>query len=199
MNYTELHLHDHYSALDGLNTPVEYMARAKEIGMTHLAQTNHGTLAGHREFQKAALEAGIVPILGVEGYISETDRFDRRAKAKRQDGTNVYNHIILLAQDEKGLRNLNKMNELAWSEGFYHKPRIDMELLEEYNEGLIITSGCLSGLISKAIERDDMQAAINHAKNLYRIAPGRFYIEVQGRRVTATTRVRKTCGLRKLY
>lgn len=156
------------------------MVRAKEIGMTHLAQTNHGTLAGHREFQKAALDAGIIPILGVEGYISETDRFDRRAKAKRQDGTNVYNHIILLAQDEAGLRNLTKMNELAWTEGFYHKPRIDLELLEAHSEGIVITSGCLSGLLSKAIERGDMQAAINHAKNLSRIAPGRFYIEVQG-------------------
>jgi DNA polymerase-3 subunit alpha len=180
LSYTELHAHDHYSALDGLNTPAEYMKRAKEIGMTHLAQTNHGTLAGHREFQKAALDAGIVPILGVEGYISETDRFDRRAKAKRQDGTNVYNHIILLAQNETGLHNLNKLNERAWTEGFYHKPRMDMELLEEYSDGLIITSACLSGLISKAIERDDMQAAIDHAKNLSRIAPGRFYIEVQG-------------------
>lgn len=180
MNYTELHLHDHYSALDGLNTPKEYMKRAKEIGMTHLAQTNHGTLAGHREFQEAAKEAGIVPILGVEGYISETDRFDRRAKAKRQDGTNVYNHIILLAQDDAGLKTLNKLNELAWTEGFYHKPRIDLELLEAHNDGLIITSGCLSGLLAKAIERGDMQAAINHAKNLSRIAPGRFYIEVQG-------------------
>jgi DNA polymerase-3 subunit alpha len=180
LNYTELHLHDHHSALDGLNTPAEYMKRAKEIGMTHLAQTNHGTLAGHREFQSAAKEAGIIPILGVEGYISETDRFDRRAKAKRQDGTNVYNHIILLAQDEAGLQNLNKLNELAWTEGFYHKPRFDMELLEEHSNGLIILSGCLSGLLSKAIERGDMQAAIDHAKNLSRIAPGRFYIEVQG-------------------
>jgi len=179
-NYVELHCHTHYSALDGLNTPAEYMKRCKEIGMTHLAMTDHGTLAGHREFQKAAKEAGIVPILGVEGYISETDRFDRRAKAKRQDGTNIYNHIILLAQNDTGLTNLNKMNELAWTEGFYHKPRIDYELLEEYSDGLIITSGCLSGLIAKAIERDDMQAAINHAKKLSAIAPGRFYIEVQG-------------------
>jgi len=178
--YVELHVHDHYSALDGLNTAAEYMIRAKEIGMTHLAQTNHGTLAGHREFQEAADKAGIIPILGVEGYISETDRFDRRAKAKRSDGTNVYNHIILLAQNETGLTNLMKMNELAWSEGFYHKPRIDMDLLEEYNEGLVITSGCLSGLLAKAIERGDMQTAIDHAKNLYRIAPGRLYIEVQG-------------------
>src|SRR3712207_6016375 len=96
-DYVELHAHTHYSALDGLNTPAEYMARAKEVGMIHMAITDHGTLAGHREFQRAAKDAGIVPILGVEGYITD-DRFDRRSTAKRQDGTSVYNHIIILAQ-----------------------------------------------------------------------------------------------------
>lgn len=179
-DYVELHLHDHYSALDGLNTPEEYMKRASEIGMTHLAQTNHGTLAGHREFQLAAQKANIVPILGLEGYISETDRFDRRTTAKRQDGTNVYNHIILLSQDETGLKNLNKLSELAWSEGFYNKPRFDFELLEAYSDGLIILSGCLSGLLAKAILNGDTDKAIEHAKHLDRIAPGRFYIELQG-------------------
>jgi DNA polymerase III subunit alpha len=180
MNYVELHLHDHYSSLDGLNTPAEYMTRAKEIGMTHLAQTNHGTLMGHREFQEEAKKAGVVPILGVEGYISETDRFDRRTAAKRQDGTNVYNHIILLAQDGAGLKNLNKLNEIAWGEGFYYKPRFDFEVLEEYGDGLVILSGCLSGLLSKAILRGDTPKAIEYAKRLAAIAPDRFYIELQG-------------------
>jgi DNA polymerase-3 subunit alpha len=180
MNYVELHLHDHYSALDGLNTPEEYMRRAKEIGMTHLAQTNHGTLAGHREFQKAAKDAGIVPILGVEAYISETDRFDKRGKAARSDGTQVYNHIILLAQNEAGLRNLNKLNEIAWAEGFYHKPRIDFDCLAEYSDDLIITSGCLNSIICKAIEAGDVDKAFATAKRLHDIAPGRFYIELQG-------------------
>jgi DNA polymerase-3 subunit alpha len=180
MNYTELHLHDHYSALDGLNTPDEYMKRAKEIGMTHLAQTNHGTGAGWRDHQTAAKNNGIVPILGLEAYISETDRFDKRAKASRKDGTQVYNHIILLAQNEAGLGNLMKLNEIAWAEGFYHKPRIDFEVLGEYADDLIILSGCLNSIICKSLEAGDDQKAFATAKRLNDIAPGRFYIELQG-------------------
>lgn len=179
MNYTELHLHDYYSTLDGLNSPEEYMVRAKELGMTHLAQTNHGTLMGHREFQKAAKSAGIQPILGVEAYISSTDRFDRRSNAKRTDGTNAYNHIILLAQNETGLQSLYRLNEIAWSEGFYSKPRIDMDALEEHNEGLIVLSGCLNGLICKAIERGDWEGANKVAHRLKSILGDRFFIEVQ--------------------
>lgn len=178
-DYVELHLHDHFSSLDGLNTPEEYMKRAKEIGMTHLAQTNHGTLAGHRKFQKAAKEAGITPILGVEAYITD-DRFDRRSTSKRQDGTSVYNHIILLAKNENGLANLNKLNELAFTEGFYFKPRMDFQLLEQYAEDLIITSACMGGLLSKALEREDQDKAEKYAKRLSEIAPERFYIELQG-------------------
>ncbi len=178
--YTELHLHDYYSTLDGLNSPEEYMKRAAEIGMTHLAQTNHGTLSGHREFQRAAKDAGIVPILGVEAYISPTDRFDRRSKAKRSDGTSVYNHLIVLAQNEEGLATLNRLNQLAWEEGFYNKPRIDLELLEEHNKGLIVLSGCLNGLLCKAIERGDMNEANKVAHRLKTMLPGRFYIEIQG-------------------
>lgn len=177
--YTELHLHDYYSTLDGLNSPAEYMARAKELGMTHLPQTNHGTLLGHREFQKAAMDAGIIPILGVEAYISPTDRYDRRSKAKRDDGTNAYNHLIILAQDETGLRTLNKLNEIAWTEGFYNKPRIDMDALEEHNEGLIVLSGCLNGLICKALERENMDEAASIASKFKSILGDRFFIEVQ--------------------
>lgn len=180
MLYHELHLHDHYSALDGVPKPVEYMERAKELGMTHLAQTNHGTLSGHRDFQRAAKEAGIIPILGVEGYISSTDRFDRRAKNKREDGTQTFNHIGLLAMNENGLRNLNSMMREAWTGGFYHKPRIDMELLEEHNEDIIVLSGCLNGLMAKALEQGDYDRALNTAKHLHSIFDDRFFIEIQG-------------------
>lgn len=179
MAYTELHLHDYYSTLDGLNSPEEYMKRAKELGMTHLAQTNHGTLGGHREFQKAAKDAGIVPILGVEAYISPTDRFDRRGKAKRADGTNAYNHLIVLAQDERGLKTLNKLNEIAWVEGFYNKPRIDMDALEEHNEGLIVLSGCLNSMVCKAIEAGNMDEAIKISERFKSILGDRFFMEVQ--------------------
>jgi DNA polymerase-3 subunit alpha len=179
-DYTELHLHDHFSTLDGLNTPDEYMKRAKELGMTHLAQTNHGTLAGHRDFQRAAKSAGIVPILGVEAYISATDRFDKRSKANRDDDTSIYNHIILLAQNETGIKNLNLMSEKAWTEGFYSKPRIDTELLFEYNEGIIVLSGCMNGLISRAIENGDLFYAEQIARQYKDVLGDRFYIEVQG-------------------
>lgn len=188
MTHTELHLHDYYSTLDGLNSPEEYMLRAKELGMTHLAQTNHGTLLGHREFQKAANSAGIVPILGVEAYISPTDRFDRRAKAKRTDGTNVYNHLIILAQNQTGIKTLQTLNEKAWIEGFYNKPRIDMELLEEHNEGLIILSGCLNSMLCKAIEAGNIEEAHRVALEFKRILGDRFYIEVQGHNPIAMNR-----------
>ena len=181
---TELHLHDHYSFLDGYNTPAEYMARAKELGMTHLAQTNHGSLSGHRAFQRAAKDAGIVPILGVEAYISQTDRFDRRAKGKRTDGTQVYNHIILLAQNETGLKTLNRLSEKAWTEGFYSKPRIDRDLLFEDNDGLIVLSGCMNGLVSSAIEKGDIRIAMDIAKEFKENLGDRFYIEVQGHNPT---------------
>ncbi|UMO76272.1 DnaE-like DNA polymerase III [Streptomyces phage Tomas] len=179
MNITELHLHDYYSALDGLNSPDEYMTRAKELGMTHLSQTNHGTLAGHRDFQRAAKAAGIVPILGVEAYISETGRFDRTAKNKRTDGTSVYNHLIILSQNETGLRTLQNINEIAWREGYYYKPRIDMEVLDEHNDGLIVLSGCLNGLICKALEAGNVDKAVAIAERFKGIFGERFFIEVQ--------------------
>lgn len=177
--YTELHLHDHYSTLDGLNTPAEYMKRAKELGMTHLAQTNHGTLIGHREFQKAAMDAGITPILGVEAYFSATGRHDRRSKAKRTDGTAAYNHLIVLAENERGLTSLNRLNEIAWTEGFYNKPRIDIDCLEEHNEGLIILSGCMGSVISKALEAGDLDEAMKWAAKFKGIFKDRFFMEVQ--------------------
>lgn len=176
----ELHLHDHHSSMDGTNTAAEYMVRAKELGMTHLAQTNHGTLGGHREFQQAAKDAGIVPILGVEAYISSTDRFDKRSKASRSDGTNAFNHLIVLAQNETGLKTLNRINRVGWTEGFYFKPRIDMSVLENDNEGLIVLSGCLNGLICKAIERGDLDEAMRVAEQFKSILGERFFIEVQG-------------------
>lgn len=178
-NYAELHLHTGYSLLDGLNTPEEYMSRAVELGMSHLAITDHGVLSGHRDFQKSAKKTGITPILGCEMYISATDRFDRRTAAKRSDGTQTYNHLIVLAANENGLRNLNKLSEIAWTEGFYSKPRIDMDVLEEYSEDLIVTSGCLNGLIAKAIANNLPTQANQLAAEFKRIFGERFFMEIQ--------------------
>jgi DNA polymerase III subunit alpha len=180
MQVTELHLHDYFSTLDGLNSPEEYMRRASELGMTHLSQTNHGTLLGHREFQKAAKDAGITPILGVEAYISSTDRFDKRAKNKRTDGTSVFNHVTLLALNETGLRSLRTLNEIAWTEGFYSKPRIDLDVLEEHHSGIVVLSGCINGLIARAIEAENFDQAASIASRIKSTFGERFFIEVQG-------------------
>jgi DNA polymerase-3 subunit alpha len=180
MQSVELHLHTTFSLLDGLNDSAEYMKRAKELGMTHMAITDHGTLSGHRAHQRAGKEAGIIPILGCEMYISATDRFDRRAIAKRDDNTSAYNHLTVLSQDETGLRNLNRLSEIAWTEGFYSKPRMDLEVLEEYSEGLIILSGCYGGLISEAILAGAEHQASMLTDQFKRIFGDRFFIEIQG-------------------
>lgn len=179
MNYAELHLHTCYSPLDGLSTEKEYMSRAHEIGVEFLAKTDHGTMVGTRQFQQAAKEAGITPIIGIEAYFSETDRFDKRGKAKRQDGTNVYNHIILLAKNDQGVIDLNTLSEIGWTEGFYKKPRIDMEVLDQYGDNLIVLSGCMSGVISKPILKGNHEEAIRWTKKLYDRFGEDFYIEIQ--------------------
>ena len=178
MSYVGLHVHTHYSLFDGIATPLEYVERAQELGMSALAITDHGSLSGHREMYRAAKEKGIKPILGVEGYITE-DRFDQRDKDERKGPLDlIYNHIILLAKDKVGLENLNKLNEIAWTEGFYKKPRIDYEVLEKYSEGLIITSGCLSGALAKAIEAEEFAEAKRIIEWHKRVFGDNYYIEV---------------------
>jgi len=165
--------------MDGLNTPKELLEAAKKAGQTSLAITDHGTLSSHRDMQIAAKELGMKPILGLEAYISATDRFDKRAVAKRDDNTSLYNHIILLAKNDLGLKNLQKLSQIAWTEGYYHKPRIDIDALWEFGDGIIVVSGCMNGLISKAIERGDNDKAREYVK-MFKDRFGKdFYIEVQ--------------------
>ena len=178
MSYAGLHVHTHYSLFDGIATPQEYVDRAVEIGMPAIAITDHGSLSGHREMYRAAIEKGIKPILGIEGYITE-DRFDQRDKDERTTPLDlVYNHLIILAKNPKGLENLNKLNEIAWTEGFFKKPRMDWASLEKYKEGLIITSGCLSGYLAKAIEADDLALAKEHLQWAKDTFGEDYYIEV---------------------
>ena len=178
-DFVHLHVHSHYSLMDGLNTPYELLEAAKNQGQTCLAITDHGSLASHRDMQVAAKELGIKPILGLEAYISSTDRFDKRAVSKRDDNTSLYNHIILLAKDDLGIKNLQKLSQIAWTEGYYHKPRIDIEVLFEYGDGIIVVSGCMNGLISKAIERGDNDKAKEYVKMFKNRFGKDFYIEVQ--------------------
>jgi len=177
-NYIPLHLHTHYSQMDGVATPDEYVERAQQNGMNAIAITDHGTLSGHRPMYRAATSAGIKPILGVEGYIT-SDRFDRRDKSERTTPLDlVYNHIVILAKNDIGLENLGKLNEISWTEGFYRKPRIDFEVLEKHREGLIISSACMSGLINKAIEVGDYAVAKAHLKWFSDRFGEDFYVEV---------------------
>ena len=176
-DFTHLHVHSYYSLMDGLNSPAELMQAAKDLGHTSIAITDHGTLSSHREMQIAAVDQGLKPILGLEAYISPTDRFDKSSKTDKT--VQAYNHIILLAKDENGLKNLNRLSEIAWTEGYYHKPRIDKEILAEYKEGIIALSGCMNGLISKAIIREEYEEAKSLAKWFKDTFGDDFYMEVQ--------------------
>ncbi len=178
MSYVGLHVHTHYSLFDGVATPQEYVDRASALGMQAIAITDHGTLSGHREMYRMAKEKGIKPILGVEGYFC-VDRFDKRPKAERTEPTDlVYNHIILLAKNQLGLENLNKINEIAWTEGYFNKPRFDFEVLEKYSEGIIVLSGCLSGIIAKALEFGEYAQAKKHIEWFKRVFGNDFYMEL---------------------
>jgi DNA polymerase III subunit alpha len=165
--------------MDGLNTPEEMVAVAKQFNMPALSITDHGTLSGHRAMQQACYDAGLKPILGVEAYISASDRFDRRPVTKREDNVSLYNHIILLAKNENGLKNLHNMSREAWTSGFYSKPRIDWELMDQFGDDMVILSGCMNGLISKAFERGDIDEAHATAKKYADRFGENFYIEVQ--------------------
>jgi len=164
--------------MDGTARPEDYADRCVDLGLSAIAQTNHGTLSGHRDFHRTMTARGIKPILGIEGYITQ-DRFDQRDKKERTDPLDlVYNHIIILAKNDKGLENLNRMNEIAWNEGFYRKPRIDFEILEKYKEGLIVSSSCIQGLIAKAIEEDNYAVAKRHLQWFQDRFGEDFYIEI---------------------
>jgi DNA polymerase-3 subunit alpha len=178
MSYVGLHVHTHYSLFDGIATPEEYIDRAVELGMPAIAITDHGTLSGHRELHRIAKAKGIKPILGVEGYMCQ-DRFDTRDKSERDGDLDlVYNHIVLLAKNQIGLENLNKINEIAWTEGYFKKPRFDFEILEKYAEGIIVTSACPSSVLVKALENNEFAIAKKHIEWFKRVFSDDYYIEV---------------------
>jgi len=178
MNYVGLHVHTHYSLFDGIATPQEYVDRASKLGMNALAITDHGSLSGHREFYRSAKEKGIKPILGLEGYMC-ADISDKRDKSERTGQQDlVYNHIILLAKNQKGLENLNKISEIAWTDGFFKKPRFDFEILQKYKEGIIVTSACPSSVIVKALEDQEFALAKKHIGWFKDNFGSDYYIEV---------------------
>jgi DNA polymerase-3 subunit alpha len=172
------HSHSYYSLLDGFSSPLELMQRAKELDMTALSITDHGTLSGHMDMLAAAKETGVKPILGIEAYFTN-DRFDKRAKKDRQAEDQIYNHLIVLAKDDKGLENLGKLSESAWNDGFFMKPRMDFDILEKHSSGLVVLSGCMNGIIAKAIENGNMSAAKSYTDWFKQVFGDDFYMELQ--------------------
>ncbi len=178
-DYINLHCHSDASSMDGYSSIEEYLVRAKEVGMDALAITEHGTTSSWRKFQRLTKDSDVKPILGLEAYLSPTDRFDKRAKANREEADSIYNHLIVIAKNDNGLKNINSANRIAHNEGFYMKPRWDFDLLAEYSEDLIVLSGCLNGVLAKAFDRGDIEAAYAWAKRFTDVFGDNFYIEIQ--------------------
>ena len=149
MSFTHLHVHTEYSLLDGSSKIGEITKRAKELGMDSMAITDHGVMYGVIDFYRAAREVGIKPILGCEVYVAPGSRFDRENGA----GEDRYYHLILLAENNTGYKNLMKIVSKGFVDGFYYKPRADLDLLETYHEGIISLSACLAGEVQKYLAR----------------------------------------------
>ena len=177
--FVHLHNHSHYSLQDGACTVDDLIQAAKKHNMKSVALTDHGVMYGAAEFYKKAVKNGIKPIIGMEAYIvSEGSRFDRN-----YNGNGVrkkhYNHLILLAKNKTGFKNLSTLSTLGHTEGFYYKPRIDLEILKQYSEGLICTSACAGGVVSTHLVNGKFDKAKSVAKTYKEIFGDDFYLEIQ--------------------
>ena len=177
MNFAHLHVHTEYSLLDGSNKIKEYVNRVKELGMTAAAITDHGVMFGVIEFYRAARAAGINPVLGCEVYVAPGSRFDKEAVGRDEDR---YYHLVLLAENNTGYSNLMKIVSRGFTEGYYYKPRVDYEVLEQYHEGIIALSACLAGEVQKNLLRglydEGRKAALRYEKIF---GKGNFFLEIQ--------------------
>ncbi len=175
MDFTHLHVHTEYSLLDGAARIVNLVAQAKELGMKSLAITDHGVMFGVIEFYRECRKQGIKPIIGCEVYTSARTLKDKEADKDKSQG-----HLVLLAKDETGYKNLMKIVSKGYVEGFYYKPRIDKSVLREFSEGLIALSACLAGDIQRKLLNDDFEGAKSEAEALRDIfGTGNFYLEIQ--------------------
>ncbi len=191
--FVHLHNHTHYSLLDGACDVKDLVSAAKANDMTSVALTDHGVLFGAFEFYKEAKKQGVKPIIGCEVYIvtGNGSRFDREAEINSEGKRKVYNHLILLAKDEKGYQNLMKLVTKGHTEGFYYKPRIDTALLAEYREGLVALSACAGGVISPHLISGDYERAKDVARIYKDIFDDDFYIEMQDHGLEVEKRVRE--------
>jgi DNA polymerase III subunit alpha len=174
-SFVHLHCHSEYSLLDGANRVGDLIAKAKEFEQPALAVTDHGCMFGAWTFQEEAKKAGIKPIIGMEAYVAPNSRFDRE-KAKGEKG---YYHLVLLARDIQGYKNLSKLSSIGYTEGFYFKPRVDREVLAKHSEGLIVSSACLAGEVAQHLMEDRWDQAREAAAWYAEFFDGRYYLEVQ--------------------
>lgn len=173
-DFVHLHNHSHYSLLDGLQKIPEMLDRVKKLGMQSTALTDHGTLSGSIEFYKESKARGMKPIIGIETYVAPRSHKDKEGK----EDANPF-HLILLAMNNVGYQNLMKLSSIASLEGFYYKPRVDHDLLEKNNEGIIVLSACASGEVGNAIRNDQYEQAKKIATWYKKIFGDRYYLEVQ--------------------
>jgi DNA polymerase-3 subunit alpha len=175
--FTHLHLHTQYSLLDGAIPAERLFKRCKELGMDSVAITDHGNMFGAVDFYMKAKSAEVKPILGMEAYIAPESRFEKQKGGGVKE--NAF-HLLLLAENLKGYRNLMKLSSLGFIEGFYYRPRIDKELLTELNEGLICTTACIAGEVPAMLAKYDIEAAERAVDDFVKIfGPERFYLEIQ--------------------
>ncbi len=176
MSFVHLHVHTEYSLLDGSNKIQEYVSRVRELGMTAAAITDHGAMYGVIEFYKAATAAGIRPILGCEVYVAPNSRFDR----EHVSGEDRYYHLVLLAETNEGYGNLIKIVSKGFLDGYYYRPRVDMEVLRRYHKGIIATSACVAGEVSRELLRGDYEKAKAAALKYEEcFGTGNFFLELQ--------------------
>src|SRR6476661_4390471 len=176
MSFVHLHCHSEYSLLDGANRIDDLIRRAQEFEQPALAITDHGNLHAAWEFQEKARKAGVKPINGMEAYVAPASRKDR---GRPTPGAKPYYHLVLLARDAVGYKNLIKLSSLGFTEGFYTKPRVDREILAKYSEGLIVSSACLAGEVAQHL-MENREDAAREAANWYAdVFRDRYYLEVQ--------------------
>ena len=177
--FVHLHLHSQYSLLDGAIKIEPLFERARSLGMPAVALTDHGNLFGAVEFYEKAHQAGVKPILGCEVYLAAHSRFDKEVRERDDSGFDAISHLLLLAMNETGYRNLMVLVSKGYLEGFYYRPRIDLDLLRAHSEGLIATSGCLSSMVSRAITGGQSETAWRLVEEFADLFPGRYYLELQ--------------------
>jgi len=176
VSFVHLHTHSEYSLLDGANRLSDLIRKAIEFEMPALALTDHGCMFGAWNFHKMARKEGIKPIVGMEAYVAPGDRRDR---SRGGPGDRAYYHLVLLARDLQGYKNLCKLSSIGYTEGFYHKPRLDREVLAQYNEGIIVSSACMAGEVARHLQGGNQNGAREAAEWYANVFNERYYLEVQ--------------------